>query len=105
MKGGKLSCNKIGFNKNNCTILNCVDYENQIYDSFKQIICDDWEMFYDENAQAKYWYNWKTREATWIDPNTDDVVLERGGKRKTKNKRKCKRKSKRIFLHKNKKQI
>ena len=95
MKGGKLSCNKIGFNKHNCTILNCVDYENQIYDSFKQIICDDWEMFYDENAQARYWYNRITGEATWINPDTDnEVVLERGGKRKTKNKRKCKRKTK-----------
>jgi hypothetical protein len=28
----------------------------------------DWEEFYDPSAKAKYWYNNKTGEASWINP-------------------------------------
>ena len=28
----------------------------------------DWEEFYDEQAKAKYWFNSKTGEASWIQP-------------------------------------
>jgi len=79
-----------------CFKFGCFDYIKQI--NFEKVECDEiltgWHPYYDEIAKAKYWYNWDTGEATWIDPKTKDVVLGRGGKRKTKNKRKCKRKTK-----------
>jgi hypothetical protein len=28
----------------------------------------DWEEFFDPSAHAKYWYNKKTGEASWINP-------------------------------------
>ncbi|RYG66808.1 hypothetical protein EON64_08890 [archaeon] len=28
----------------------------------------DWEEFYDNQAKAKYWFNKKTGEASWINP-------------------------------------
>ena len=28
----------------------------------------EWDEYYDDNAQAKYWYNRNTGEAQWIDP-------------------------------------
>jgi hypothetical protein len=103
-------CRRREFYNNNdksCINFRCFDYNK--LKNFEIDDCDEepkgWKRYYDKYVQARYWYNWDTGEATWIDPNTDDVVLGRGGKRKTKNKRKCKRKSKRIFLHKNKKQI
>jgi hypothetical protein len=34
----------------------------------KKINPKDWEEFYDESARAKYWYNKKTGEASWINP-------------------------------------
>lgn len=34
----------------------------------KKVNPKDWEEFYDESARAKYWYNKKTGEASWINP-------------------------------------
>ncbi len=34
----------------------------------KKVNPKDWEEFYDESARAKYWYNKKTGEASWISP-------------------------------------
>jgi hypothetical protein len=34
----------------------------------KKVNPKDWEEFFDESARAKYWYNKKTGEASWISP-------------------------------------
>jgi hypothetical protein len=34
----------------------------------KKVNPKDWEEFFDESARAKYWYNKKTGEASWVNP-------------------------------------
>ena len=72
-KGGKLSCRRSDDqNDENCIKINCVDYEKNIFNSFSYDSCskinDEWTKYYDGNADANYWYNSKTGEATWINP-------------------------------------
>jgi hypothetical protein len=51
-----------------------VDYENKIYEPIRHIYCGcigmdcEWAEYYDKNVEARYWYNRKTGEATWIKP-------------------------------------
>ena len=78
MKGGKLTCRRKGFyeneNGNNCIKMSCFDYKKRIYNVFEKDICDDWEEYWDDQAQAKYWYNHLTGEATWIKPNPTSLI-------------------------------
>lgn len=37
-------------------------------DERKKAKRSDWEEFYDAAAQAKYWFNKKTGEASWVNP-------------------------------------
>jgi hypothetical protein len=41
MKGGKKTCKRTGEIRNNCHVMNCVDYENRRYDSFEELDCSD----------------------------------------------------------------
>ena len=83
MKGGKLTCNRTEDSDSDCLTLSCVDYEKKIFDSFKQSDCaispKGWKKYRDDEAQANYWYNHDTGEATWLDP-----YYNRGGKIKSK---------------------
>ena len=42
--------------------------ESPVKEPVKKINPKDWEEFYDEAAKAKYWYNKKTGEASWVNP-------------------------------------
>jgi len=72
MKGGKLTCRRKDFyvNENgfNCIKMSCVDYKNPSL-VVKKYKCNYWKEYWDEEAQAKYWYNHLTGKATWIEPN------------------------------------
>jgi hypothetical protein len=79
MKGGKLTCNRSSADNEGCIKLKCVDYEKGMYNSFTREECNKngWVEYFDEEAKARYWYNWDTEEATWLNPN-------KGGKRKSR---------------------
>ena len=98
MRGGKLTCNRTEECESDCLTLSCVDYEKGIFDSFNQVECNPtqgWKKYRDDEAEANYWYNHDTGEATWLDPST------RGGKKKSK--RYGKKRSKKNKSRKNKK--
>jgi hypothetical protein len=81
MRGGKLTCNRTEEGDSDCLTLSCVDYEKGMFNSFKQVDCNipqGWKKYRDDEAQANYWYNHDTGEATWLDPSN------RGGKKKSK---------------------
>jgi len=95
MKGGKLTCRRVRPDKQNCIKLKCIDREKNIHDGFETEECDiktEWEKYRDDQALANYWYNWKTGEATWINP----LHSTRGGKKKFKKKNKT-RKVKKMY--------
>lgn len=69
MNAGKLTCRRTDEYDTHCHTLHCVDYEKRIFDSFQKKECrtpQGWVKYWDGNAQANYWYNWDTGEATWI---------------------------------------
>ena len=81
MKGGTLRCNRTEERDSECLTLSCVDYEKGMFNSFKQVECNPtkgWKKYRDNEADANYWYNHDTGEATWSDPAT------RGGKFKSR---------------------
>ena len=64
------------------------DYSTDWYDSGGEYTDGDggsdvWQEFYDEQAQAKYWYNAATGEASWVQPNGGGGA-DQGGRRRTK---------------------
>ncbi len=72
MRGGTLSCRRESFDKN-CINLKCIDRDIS-HEPFDLKECnaknhDGWEQFYDTEANAKYYYNHRTGEATWLKPN------------------------------------
>ena len=98
--GGKLTCHREK-TEDNCITDKCVDYEKEIIDAIKHTDCttdakkNDWRMYYDEEAEAYYWYNNETGEATWIpQKNEGGKSKKRQKKRKTNKKRKTKRNKK-----------
>jgi hypothetical protein len=38
----------------------------------------EWQEFWDEQAQAKYWYNQNTGEASWTKPDDDSKSMTTG---------------------------
>jgi|LakMenEpi03Aug12_release.lakeMendotaPanAssembly.Ray.scaffolds.fasta_scaffold1185682_2 hypothetical protein len=91
MKGGKLRCTRREDSVPGCIVLSCVDYEEGIFNGFKEIDCDEtpegWKKYYDVNAKANYWYNHNTGEATWIDPDSSYYGDKAYGKNKSKRRR------------------
>lgn len=51
------------------------DYNQEEYQNYNQSLdqgeTSEWEQYYDESAQAYYWYNVTTGEASWTDPSQE----------------------------------
>jgi hypothetical protein len=98
--GGELRCNRIPGN-DKCISVSCVDYEKGIFNSNVKTKCSNeknnkkWIKYYDDQANANYWFNNETGEATWIpQENEGGKSKKRQKKRKTNRKRKTKRNKK-----------
>lgn len=74
-RGGLESCKRTKDMINGCIVESCTDYEKGFYNGYSKLDCVSvksdivWEEFYDENANAKYYFNHKTGEAEWILPD------------------------------------
>jgi len=110
MKGGKLRCERNSDSEPGCIAFSCVDYEKGIYDSYKEIDCDEsvegwkeykaphaWGKYFDDEAKANYWYNRDTGEASWIDPDSPyyKIIGKSKGRGSKKNKKRKSKTSKR----------
>jgi hypothetical protein len=53
--------------KNGCIKNKCID-NTQLTKEWSTYDCPGWTEYFDDEAKAKYWYNDKTNEATWLPP-------------------------------------
>ena len=79
------------------TTINCTSLFNR---TLNGEIDENWEIYYDDEAESYYYYNPKTKESTWTPPlknknkTTSLEPLAIGGKRRKTNKRNNKKKRK-----------